>query len=295
MYNNSGRPVIPACPFPGVDFIRMPKKNIPQNGYVHGYSARESERLADQAQTLTDLLHHDTHYSAGSQVLEAGCGIGAQTMILAKNSPDALITSIDISEDSLKRAQERIRKERITNVTFHQGDIYHLLFKPESFDHIFVCFVLEHVADPMLALKQLLPLLKKGGTITVIEGDHGSTFFHPENADARRAIDCLVELQRQGGGNALIGRQLFPLVTGAGFSNVHVSPRMVYVDSSRPALVEGFTRLTFTAMVDGVAEDVRKHGLMTKDAWERGIAALYRTAEDDGVFCYTFFKATGYK
>jgi len=273
----------------------MPKKNIPQNGYVHGYSARESERLADQAQTLTDLLHHDTHYSAGSQVLEAGCGIGAQTMILAKNSPDALITSIDISEDSLKRAQERIRKERITNVTFHQGDIYHLLFKPESFDHIFVCFVLEHVADPMLALKQLLPLLKKGGTITVIEGDHGSTFFHPENADARRAIDCLVELQRQGGGNALIGRQLFPLVTGAGFSNVHVSPRMVYVDSSRPALVEGFTRLTFTAMVDGVAEDVRKHGLMTKDAWERGIAALYRTAEDDGVFCYTFFKATGYK
>ena len=79
----------------------MPKKNSSQNGYVHGYSARESERLADQAQTLTDLLHHDTHYPAGSRVLEAGCGIGAQTVILAKNSPDALITSIDISEDSL--------------------------------------------------------------------------------------------------------------------------------------------------------------------------------------------------
>ena len=51
----------------------------------------------------------------------------------------------------------------------------------------------------------------------MIEGDHGSTIFHPENADARRAIDCLVELQRRGGGNALIGRQLFPLVTAAGY------------------------------------------------------------------------------
>jgi ubiquinone/menaquinone biosynthesis C-methylase UbiE len=273
----------------------MPENPLPENGYVHGYSARESERLADQAQTLTELLHQDTHYPAGSRVLEAGCGIGAQTVILAQNSPDALITSVDISEDSLRRAEERIRQEGITNVTFRQGDIFHLPFGKESFDHIFVCFVLEHLPDPERALRQLRPILKEGGTITVIEGDHGSTSFHPENMDARRAIDCLVELQRRGGGNALIGRQLYPLVTAAGYQDVSVSPRMVYVDSSRPALVEGFTKLTFTAMVEGVAEEVRKHGLMTKEAWDRGIAALYRTAEKDGVFCYTFFKAMARK
>jgi SAM-dependent methyltransferase len=273
----------------------MPENPLPQNGYVHGYSARESERLADQAQTLTELLHHDTRYPEGSRVLEAGCGIGAQTVILARNSPGARITSIDISEDSLRRAEEMVRQEGITNVTFRQGDIFRPLFEPESFDHIFVCFVLEHLADPQRALGQLRPLLKKGGTITVIEGDHGSTYFHPENADAHKAIDCLVELQRRGGGNALIGRQLYPLVTSAGFSDVHVTPRMVYVDSSRPALVEGFTKLTFTAMVEGVAEEVRKQGLMTKGAWDQGITALYRTAEDDGVFCYTFFKAVARK
>jgi SAM-dependent methyltransferase len=273
----------------------MHEKNLPENGYVHGYSARESTRLADQAQTLTELLHHDTYYSAGSRVLEAGCGIGAQTVILAKNSPEARITSIDISEDSLQLAEEKIRQEGITNVTFRQGDIFHLPFEPESFDHIFVCFVLEHLADPLRVLGQLRIFLKKGGTMTVIEGDHGSTFFHPENKDVYRAIDCLVELQRQGGGNALIGRQLFPLMVAAGFSGVSVSPRMVYVDSSRPALVEGFTKLTFTAMVEGVAGEVRKQGLMTPDAWDRGIAGLYRTAEEDGVFCYTFFKATARK
>jgi ubiquinone/menaquinone biosynthesis C-methylase UbiE len=263
--------------------------------YVHGYSPRESERLADQAQTLTNLLHDDTHYPAGSRVLEAGCGIGAQTVILAKNSPGALITSLDISEDSIKRAEEKIRKEGITNVTFRQGNIFKLPFGPESFDHIFVCFVLEHLAEPQRALEQLRPLLKEGGSLTVIEGDHGSTFFHPENPDARRAIDCLVELQQQAGGNALIGRQLYPLVAGAGYTDVYVSPRMVYVDSSRPGLVEGFTKLTFTAMVEGVGPEVLKQGLMSRDAWERGVAALYRTAEPDGVFCYTFFKATAQK
>ena len=263
--------------------------------YVHGYSARESVRLEDQAQTLTGLLHDDTHFPAGSRVLEAGCGIGAQTEILARNSPGALITSLDISEDSIKRAEEKIRKEGITNVTFRQGDIFRLPFEPSTFDHIFVCFVLEHLAEPQRALEQLRPFLKEGGTITVIEGDHGSTFFHPENPDARRAIGCLVELQQQVDGNALIGRQLYPLVAGAGYTNVRVSPRMVYVDASRPALVEGFTKLTFTAMVEGVATEVLKQGLMSREEWDRGVAALYRTAEPDGVFCYTFFKATARK
>jgi len=263
--------------------------------YVHGYSARESERLADQAQTLTGLLHDDTRYPAGSRVLEAGCGIGAQTVILARNNPGAHITSLDISPDSLRRAEEKIHKEGITNVTFRQGNIFHLPFEPAGFDHIFVCFVLEHLAEPQAALEKLRPLLREGGTLTVIEGDHGSTFFHPENPDARRAIDCLVKLQQLAGGNALIGRQLYPLVTGAGYQEVRVSPRMVYVDASRPALVEGFTKLTFTAMVEGVGPEVLRQGLMSRDAWERGIAALYRTAEPDGVFCYTFFKATARK
>lgn len=268
---------------------------MPENQYVHGYSARESERLRDQAETLTDLLHNDTRYPAGSRVLEAGCGIGAQTIILAKNSPGADITSLDISADSLQQAEEKTRSLGITNVTFRHGDIFDLPFGPECFDHIFVCFVLEHLKEPERALAMLRPLLKDGGTLTVIEGDHGSTFFYPDDRDARRAIDCLVELQQRAGGNALIGRQLYPLITGAGYADVHVSPRMVYVDSSRPSLAGGFTKLTFTAMVRGVTDTVQNEGLMSREAWERGIAALYRTAENDGVFCYTFFKATARK
>jgi len=263
--------------------------------YVHGYTEREAERLHDQAQTLTGLLHDDTRYPAESRVLEAGCGTGAQTVILARNSPEARITSVDISEVSLDAARKRIHAEGITNVTFEAGDIFDLPYEPGSFDHIFICFVLEHLAEPRRALERLRPLLREGGTITVIEGDHGSAYFHPDSPYARRAIGCLVDLQREAGGNALIGRELYPLVTGAGYRDVHVSPRMVYVDGSRPDLARGFTRLTFTAMVEGVGEDAVGRGMMGREEWERGIADLYRTSEPDGVFCYTFFKATGRK
>jgi hypothetical protein len=91
----------------------------------------------------------------------------------------------------------------------------------------------------------------------------------------------------------LIGRSLYPLLSEAAFDEVRVSPRMVYVDSSRPALVEGFTKNTFTAMIEGVREPAIASGLMSAADFDRGIADLNRTAEPDGVFCYTFFKAWG--
>jgi hypothetical protein len=93
----------------------------------------------------------------------------------------------------------------------------------------------------------------------------------------------------------MIGRELYPLLTQAGFKPVHVSPRMVYVDSSKPELVEGFTKKTFTAMIEGVRESAINSGIIEQSVFDQGIRDLYRTAEADGVFCYTFFKATGRK
>ena len=85
------------------------------------------------------------------------------------------------------------------------------------------------------------------------------------------------------------------MMVEAGLDAVHVSPRMVYVDSSRPDLVDGFTRKTFTAMIEGVRESVLEAGIIEAEAFDRGIRDLYRTAEADGVFCYTFFKGVAKK
>jgi SAM-dependent methyltransferase len=265
------------------------------DAYVHGYHPRETERLRDQARTLVDLLHADTAYPGGSRVLEVGCGVGAQTVTLAQRSPEARFTSIDVSAESLAEARRRTERAGLTNVELRQADIFALPFAGESFDHVFVCFVLEHLARPVEALRILERLIRPAGTITVIEGDHGSTYFHPDSAAARAAIECQVRIQRDAGGNALIGRQVYPLMVEAGFDAVRVSPRMVYVDSSRPDLVDGFTRKTFTAMIEGVRESAIAAGLITPERFDAGVRDLHRTTEADGVFCYTFFKGVGEK
>jgi len=82
-------------------------------------------------------------------------------------------------------------------------------------------------------------------------------------------------------------------MTATGFDKVRVSPRMVYVDSSRPDLVDGFTRKTFTAMIEGVRASAISAGLIKPEDFDDGIRDLYRTTQADGVFCYTFFKAVG--
>jgi SAM-dependent methyltransferase len=253
--------------------------------YVHGYDDRESERLRDQAGALVELLHGDTRYPAGARVLEAGCGTGAQSVTLSARSPKARFTSIDVSAESLAVARGRA----LPNVEFRQADLFTM--PPETFDHVFVCFVLEHLSDPVAALARLKTMLRPGGTITVIEGDHGSAYFHPETAAAHEAIACLVALQADAGGDSLIGRRLYPLVRDAGFEDVRVSPRMVYVDGSRPDLIDGFTRKTFTAMIEGVRESALARGLIAAERFDQGIRDLYRTAADDGTFSYTFFKA----
>jgi SAM-dependent methyltransferase len=258
--------------------------------YVHGYNSREVQRLQDQATTLVDLLHADTFYPSGT-ILEAGCGVGAQTITLAAQSPNAHITSIDVSDESLAEARKRVDAMGLSNVTLQHADIFQLPFSSQSFDHVFLCFVLEHLAQPVAALKALKRVLKAGGTITVIEGDHGSACFYPESDYAKRAIQCQVKLQAIASGDALIGRRLYPLLQEAEFRDVQVSPRMVYVDASKPTLVDGFTRKTFAAMIEGIRKSALEAGFMSVADFDRGVADLYRTSGDDGVFCYTFFKA----
>ena len=161
---------------------------------------------------------------------------------------------------------------------------------------LWICHVLEHFSHPVRALEKLRDVLKKAGSLTTIEGDHGSCYFHPASEDALRAWHCLIEVQARLEGNSLIGRQLFPLLSQAGFRDIRVSPRMVYIDQSKPDLMDGFVEKTIIPMVRGVRARALEMGLMDEASWDRGIADLYEVAHGpNGTFCYTFFKGTGIK
>src|ERR1044072_8913292 len=142
---------------------------------AQGNTPRVPRRLADQAQTLADLLHDGTAYPPGSRVLKVGCGVGAQTVHLVRSSPGAHVTSIDVDESSLAQA-----RERVPDHDFRHADLFDtgLSDTDGPYDHAFVCFVLEHLADPAAALARLRRLVRPGGTVTVIEGDHRSAVLH---------------------------------------------------------------------------------------------------------------------
>ncbi len=100
---------------------------------------------------------------------------------------------------------------------------------------------------------------------------------------------------KQNGGDANIGRKLYPLLNQSGFKEIKVYPRQVYVDDSNPKWVEGFTKNTFIAMIKGISEEAISKNLIGKKEFEKGIKDLNRTAEGGGTFCYTFFKGIGTK
>ena len=263
--------------------------------YVHGHTPEESIRLVKQAKPLEKLFHEDLSFLPGQKVLEAGCGVGGQTVLLAQNWPDTEFVSIDIQESFIEHAKLRIQEANLKNVRFKHADIMALPFEKESFDHIYVCFVLEHLTDPLKALVNLKSVLKNGGSITIIEGDHDLFCCHPKYEDASRVVDCLTALQASHGGNALIGRQLYPLVKKAAFSRLSVTPKLMYVDASRPDLVEEFSKITFIGMIEEIKDQALAHNLINLEEWQKGIDALYRSTEADGTLCYTYFKAHAFK
>jgi len=104
-----------------------------------------------------------------------------------------------------EEARLRIEAAGYRNVEFREADMFDLPFAAGQFDHIFLCFVLEHVAEPATALGAIQRVLRRDGTITVIEGDHGSWHSYPQTAESSRAVRCLIDLQARLGGDSLIG------------------------------------------------------------------------------------------
>lgn len=262
--------------------------------YVHGYSERETQRLQEQSGILEELLHGGTSYSPGSRVLEVGCGVGAQSLLLLRRNPGIRLSSMDISKTSLEEARRYVNSMGYQDVEFIHGNILEEPADMGPFDHVFVCFVLEHLSEPVLALKNMLSLLRPGGSITVIEGDHGSGIWTPETAESRMAWEGLVISQRKLGHDPDIGRKLYPLMKSSGMDEVQVEPRTAYADASRPELLDGAVNKIIAPMVYSAQKQVLEEGLLDPQSWQKGLDDLERVARlDEGTFYYSWFKGVG--
>jgi 2-polyprenyl-3-methyl-5-hydroxy-6-metoxy-1,4-benzoquinol methylase len=148
-------------------------------GYVHGYGTREQERLVEQAEHWRHRLIRDgTQLEPGTRLLEVGCGVGAVLAVLGQEFPGVRLHGVDIEPRQLGFARGHLERAGV-EATLQVADALALPYGEASFDHVWMMWFLEHVADPVAVLREAGRVLVLGGTITAIEVDYSTCRAEP--------------------------------------------------------------------------------------------------------------------
>lgn len=187
----------------------------------------EADFLAERAQLRLEgfkgLLERHGFPTHG-KILEAGCGQGIRTKLMAEYFPHAEITGIDRSSELL--AEARINSP----LNFKEADIYELPFADDSFDFVYSRLVFMHLKDPQLALKNLLRVLKPGGRILIEDADRDCMFFEPAPASFPEFWEKVQTAQRRLGGDPNVGRKLAPYLKKHGLSGINIEAQPITGD-----------------------------------------------------------------
>src|SRR5215218_8765509 len=147
--------------------------------YVHGYGTPEQERLVEQAEHWRHRLIRDgTQLAPGTRLLEVGTGVGAVLAVLGQEFPGVELYGVDIEQKQLDFARGHLERAGV-EATLRQADALALPFPDEFFHHVWMMWFLEHVADPLAALRVARRVLVPGGRITAIEVDYSTVRAEP--------------------------------------------------------------------------------------------------------------------
>jgi SAM-dependent methyltransferase len=251
--------------------------------YTHGYAetilrSYERRTAENSAAYLLPSLR------SGQRLLDVGCGPGTITADLAQRVAPGRVTGLDAEEAMVARAAAVAHERGLTNVDFTTGDIHALEFDDATYDVVHAHQVLQHVLDPVAALRELRRVCRPGGYVAARDGDYGAFVWYPDNPGLDAWRDLYRRVARHNGGEPDAGRRLLHWAREAGFSQVVPSGSVTcYATPEARAAWGGMwaERIGATRIADRAVES----GLSTRDELE-AIAAAWRrwASEADGWF-----------
>ena len=221
------------------------------------------------------------HLRSDAEVLDVGCGPGTITLGLARRA--GRVVGVDMSPEMVEACGALAAREGVANVSFEAGSAYELPFDGDAFDVVYAHQVLQHLADPVAALREFRRVLRPGGLVAVRDSVYATMVHAPVEPAIERWRDIVQEVAAANGGEANAGRYLPGWVRAAGF----VEPA---VTTSTTTFADAEGRAAWGGMwaVRATESDFARHatagGFATRGDLEAISAAFTRWADQPSGF-----------
>jgi len=244
-----------------------------RTAYTHGH--HESVLRAHRWRTVENSAAYLTpHLRPGASLLDVGCGPGTITADFASRLRPGTVIGIDASTEIVATA-----RRDYPDVAFAVGDVHNLQFQGASWDIVHAHQLLQHLVDPVAALKEMRRVVKPGGIVAARDADYGSFTWYPADRRLDEWLDLYHRIAYANGGEPRAGRHLLSWALKAGFA--HVAPSAscwCFATSEERSWWGGLWAERITA--SAIAEQVLREGLASEkqlhaiaDAWRTWAAA----------------------
>ncbi len=260
--------------------------------YLHGFDDQEQQRLRYQAELSEFTIFEKINFSDAKNILEVGCGVGAQSEILLRRFPKIHLTGIDLSERQLASCRRHLDELGFAKGRYEikRMDAHRLDYKAHEFDGAFLCWVLEHMPNPLQVLSEVRRVLRPGGQIVVNEVMNSSFFLDPYSPNVWQYWMAFNDFQNEIGGDPFIGMKLGNMLLSLGFRDIETDIKAWHFDNRAPEKRRSFIEF-WSELLLSASEQLIKSGKVTKEVVAAAKEELNTVVGDpNAVFHYSFMQ-----